>query len=357
LFSFWGQPLCSEVIQEIDILKGGIGEYMNTINTIYKKLCERLTQDSLVQFISRIGVHLSLIYPKVKARLHIRSLKNKYPESPLFLREINGSKMLLDTRDRGLSTELLLKGIREPLSTAYIQNEIKPGDICIDIGANIGYYALLEAKIVGPTGKVYAIEPVASNIELLKKNIQLNNYENIMISKLAIGDKNQIGYISLSSNSNLHSLNDSVILDKNAVEEVEIITLDDFLNNKEYPSLIRMDTEGYEDNIIQGLKKTLSKNTPLKIFIEFHSCFMKDGGLRLLETLRDYNFKVKAIFIEQQGLIKDEYKFTNIFYNYFMKKLGSFNNNIENYDIEINDIIKDLDKIRRNFCEIFFVRK
>jgi protein-L-isoaspartate O-methyltransferase len=81
--------------------------------------------------------------------------------------------MYLRIRDKGVSRQLALVGVREKFSTETLQGELREGDCVVDIGANIGYYALMEARLVGSYGKVYAIEPVSYNFQLLENNIQL----------------------------------------------------------------------------------------------------------------------------------------------------------------------------------------
>ena len=66
-------------------------------------------------------------------------------------------------------------GVYEPNVTTVFQSSVRTGDIVLDIGANIGYYTLLASKLVGPTGKVYAVEPSQINRLRLQHNLQLNN--------------------------------------------------------------------------------------------------------------------------------------------------------------------------------------
>lgn len=88
--------------------------------------------------------------------------------------EVLGSKMIINPDDFGIHRDLFLDRIREPLATAHIQSFLKKNDVVLEVGANIGYYALIEAQICK---KVYAVEPVISNINHLRKNIKLNNYK------------------------------------------------------------------------------------------------------------------------------------------------------------------------------------
>ena len=88
---------------------------------------------------------------------------------------VQGSLMHLDKFDE---SDLSINGIYEPLETEIIKEKIQNGDIVIDIGASIGYFTLLLAKLVGTTGKVFAFEPEPSNFSLLNENIKLNKYNN-----------------------------------------------------------------------------------------------------------------------------------------------------------------------------------
>ena len=77
----------------------------------------------------------------------------------------------------------------EPETTGLLQRVIEPGMVVVDVGAHVGYYALLAAKRVGPQGKVYAFEPDPTNYALLLKNIELNGYRNILTTGEAVSDR------------------------------------------------------------------------------------------------------------------------------------------------------------------------
>jgi FkbM family methyltransferase len=73
--------------------------------------------------------------------------------------------------------------------TKFLKKIIKKGDTVIDVGANIGYYTLLFSKLVGKEGKIYAYEPLPENFKLLKKNIFINKYKNIVLINRALSNK------------------------------------------------------------------------------------------------------------------------------------------------------------------------
>ena len=72
--------------------------------------------------------------------------------------------------------------------TDVVTKEIQPGDTVLDLGANIGYFTLLFAKLVGNNGIVFAFEPEPQNIALLTKNIKINNYKNVTLVPKAVSN-------------------------------------------------------------------------------------------------------------------------------------------------------------------------
>ncbi len=215
----------------------------------------------------------------------------------VIVRDIQGSRMCLDIRDKGVSRELALAGVREGLLTRTLRGALKEGDCVVDVGANIGYYALMEARLLGPRGRVYAVEPVPHNMELLRKSIQLNGYENIETFQIGIGKDNGAATMYLSDHPNWCSFYPprKII----GTIEVEIASLDTFLRDKRRPDLIRMDTEGYEYEIIAGMSGVLESGIPLKLLIEFHPDLMgRERAAEFLSNLKKHGFRLKKVILE-----------------------------------------------------------
>ncbi|SVC72652.1 uncharacterized protein METZ01_LOCUS325506, partial [marine metagenome] len=84
------------------------------------------------------------------------------------VRSVHNYKLYLDTRDQGLSRTLSLFGQREVDHYLMLHAILKPGMNVLDIGANIGYYAIMESIAIGSSGSVIAIEPILPNIEMLR---------------------------------------------------------------------------------------------------------------------------------------------------------------------------------------------
>ena len=187
--------------------------------------------------------------------------------------EVNGYKLKLIPEDTGISTELALFKTHEPLNTKLLRDSLREGMVCLDVGANIGYYTLLESKIVGDTGKVIAIEPSPINFPVLEKNLEMANTKNVDSFCLAGGDKNGMLRFFLDKQSNLSRIlgEDEIVKKSDSIVDVPVKSLDFFIDelNLKKIDFLRMDVEGYEYYIYKGMRNSLKKFKPI-IQMEFH---------------------------------------------------------------------------------------
>ena len=208
--------------------------------------------------------------------------------------EIDGQKMHLDKKD---SLRLSIKKTHEPFETALFNKEVRPGDIVLDIGAHIGYFTLRFAKKVGNTGKVFAFEPDPESFAILKKNVELNGYKNVILVNKAVSDRNARLKLYLSeystSDNRLYESEDT----RNSVE-VDTIRMDDYFTNKQQKvDFIKMDIQGSEANALRGMPDIL-KNNKLKLSTEFWPIGLKQCGSdaeEYLNVLVSYGFKLYKI--------------------------------------------------------------
>ena len=177
--------------------------------------------------------------------------------------------MLLDTHDRGISRTLILFGERELEHRKLLQDIIRPGMTIFDIGANIGYYVLMENVILNGTGRIVAIEPSPANVKLLCQNLALNNIENVITVEAAVSESEEDRELFLSEQSNLNSFHPK----EETGEKLETIrvrstTVPALVREYGPPDLIRMDVEGHEVEIINAMLPELDagKMAPTIIF-------------------------------------------------------------------------------------------
>ena len=164
-----------------------------------------------------------------------------------------GASMLCDPNEM-LQHNVLNFGVWEPNVSATIAQMLSPGDVCIDVGANVGYDTLLAATVVGPMGMVVAIEASPSIFELLSENVAANDPRNIRLVNKAASDKP--GTIPLYKGPS-HNIGRSTILSERGFEletNIEALPLHAILTPEELAkaSFIKIDIEGAEGPVLQN---------------------------------------------------------------------------------------------------------
>lgn len=181
----------------------------------------------------------------------------------------------------------------EPYETALTLAHLQPGDVYVDVGANIGYYTLVAARCVGAAGQVIAYEPDADNFALLQANLALNQLPQVKAFRCALSDKNAAGQLFLSEDN----FGDHRIYDSPGMRECRAITL---VNGAEHLGqqttridFLKVDTQGSEFFVLQGLWPLLEKNRAhMRMIVELCPYGIRHSGacghdlVRLLEELK-----------------------------------------------------------------------
>jgi FkbM family methyltransferase len=293
-------------------------------------------------------------YRAIKEKRMVESLvENK----KTILTNVNGYRMILDGEKSGIHHELILNRIREPLATAEMKHNIKSGEIILEAGANIGYYALLESQIVGKKGKIYAIEPARDNFKYLLANIKENKFTNIFPSKLALGDKNGNVTLNIYESENWNTVVDIPYAQKKSQEKIRLQKLDSFLRDKQKPDFIRMDVEGYEYEIFRGMENLLKNNPPRGLFVETHFYIMgEEKSIDFLENLKRKGYEVSKYFLDKKPT-------PHIFLlDVLIEKLEQIKDGLpvasgEVRGVTMDDLIKNKFNLRGGAPEIFFELK
>ncbi len=179
--------------------------------------------------------------------------------------------------------KILCKGYYEPWVSDFIARSLKPGQVAIDIGANIGCHTLVMASAVGQGGMVLAFEPNPRILLRLQANLRLNRFDHVKALSTALGDKPGNASIFIPSeldhNQGVASMHKANLGGACQEIPIEVRLLDDVVRelNLQRVDLIKMDVEGHEWQVLLGAKQTLLRFKPVLLF-EFSNRQWNNGG-------------------------------------------------------------------------------
>lgn len=160
-----------------------------------------------------------------------------------------------------------------------ISSMIEPGTVFYDVGANVGFYSLLAAALVGPQGQVFAFEPLPRNVTYLRKHLELNRVSNVEILELAIAEQNGMASFIPEPSGFMGRLSDTGCL------PVAVASLDSLLEKGRLvpPHSIKIDIEGAELFALRGAATRIQQYRPL-IFLATHGRDLHTACCNLLKS-------------------------------------------------------------------------
>lgn len=221
-------------------------------------------------------------------------------------RRIYDFEMFLDAQDKGISRTLLLFGKRELDHRYILQSVLEPGMTVFDIGANIGYYVLIESELMGD-GNIIAVEPEPTNIELLKSNLEINGVENVVVISGAVSDRHGVRDFHLADMANLGTFHATGSVVKHLTSEVisvETWTVSEIMQEHGPPDLIRMDVEGHEVVIMDSMLDDIlsGKLTPLILFETHLTRYSAENDMvSTLESFFEVGYQVRYLGSSSQA--------------------------------------------------------
>jgi FkbM family methyltransferase len=234
-----------------------------------------------------------------------------------WLRTEWGGKLIVDTTDLLMSPWLLLDGVWEPDVTEWFRSALKPGMTFVDVGANVGYFSVLAAFLVGWDGRVIAFEAMPATHELLAKNVIVNwmttfaTAENLAVYR----DSRRLKFYVRKyyhGNSSLAPVSheEGRLFDDIQEIEVQAISLDEYLcKNPARPDVIKVDVEGSELQVFRGARQTLTDNPDVIVMCEWSQDQIRtaeDDPAELVEEWRGHGFKVYRIDTGMKQLSYEE---------------------------------------------------
>ncbi|MGA2237810.1 MAG: FkbM family methyltransferase [Candidatus Bathyarchaeia archaeon] len=229
--------------------------------------------------------------------------------------EIQGSKMYVDVFHPDASMRRTFRAyatskVHEKSTTDLFRSIVREGDVVVDLGANIGYFTMLAAKLVGKRGRVYAFEPEPRNYRYLLSNIELNGYDNVIAIHKAVSDRSgkvklfmcpyDTGHHTINKYDGIQAYRPTFVDEKKEFIEVDQISLDEFFQGVMTPvNVIKMDIEGAEMLALSGMSQLIEKNDTLSMLVEFFPLLISKMGQSPEEFIRrileDFGFEVFVV--------------------------------------------------------------
>lgn len=183
---------------------------------------------------------------------------------------LEGFKLVVHQHDSIISQSIKQSKIWAESETRVFRELITPGMVVVDVGANIGYFSLLASTLVGSNGCVHAFEPDPVNCNLLRKNVRLNRASNVEVIQAALSNNDEPVDLFLDSNNKGdHRIWDPTGESRTRIT-VKCTTLDRYLHETStVPSFIKIDVQGAEGRVLEGMTKTLEENAPTYLILEF----------------------------------------------------------------------------------------
>jgi FkbM family methyltransferase len=217
----------------------------------------------------------------VAARVPAERIESKY--GPLWMR----------ADDHVMRPATKNSGVWEPTETQVLSTLVRPDCRFLDVGAHIGYFSVV-ANASAPNVVVDAIEPSPTTASLLRLNLFANNV-NGTVWELAVGDKRDtLGFTEAD-----HNPGDGRVVpgmwEANVV--VPVLTADELFPDAVF-HVIKIDVQGFEDEVLEGMQNIIRRSPELKVLVEFFPGALADRGRRPMDTLRSYEamgFRIEAL--------------------------------------------------------------
>lgn len=160
-------------------------------------------------------------------------------------------------------------GIYEMPVQETLSQYLKPGDIFYDIGANVGFFTIVAAKLVGSSGKVYAFEPEAENVATLRHNAQINRFTHVSAIAKAVSRTTGQAEFLLANYCGGHTLATvGSRADARDVISIDVVSIDDAIGQNEIdpPTFVKIDVEGAEIDVLYGMTQTIKEYQPIILY-------------------------------------------------------------------------------------------
>jgi FkbM family methyltransferase len=187
--------------------------------------------------------------------------------------------VLCSSSDHALLAQLVDTGDLEPGTRQLIQRILHPGDLFVDVGANVGLHTIAAARAMQGIGKIIAFEPFEETKRLLEKTAWINGFSEIIkIHQAAVSHQSGYEDLFLGATSGHHSLYASEASNQFPSVRVPTVRLDDVISKGEAITLLKIDVEGAELDVLRGATEAISNSSDLALIVEFGASHLKHNG-------------------------------------------------------------------------------
>ena len=200
----------------------------------------------------------------------------------------------------GASNPDYVLGRNEQPVQELFATHVRPGDTVMDVGANVGFFTMVSARLSGPTGRVIAIEPAPANAALIRENARANGFAHVEVIEAAAGARGGTAELWIAAYAGGHALSTADRPpDAQALVAVPLLAIDELVRDGKVPvpDLVKIDVEGAELDVVEGMEATLQQHRPTLI-VEIDDA---DAGAleakwaRLVELLDRHGYAVERV--------------------------------------------------------------
>jgi FkbM family methyltransferase len=252
-----------------------------TFSQIIKKTQNTLSKHGFMGVLSKVWMYIHRFFRKFTFKPYTIQRTVQGEEITFFIADVIGE-------------EWYTKLHEDVPEIRWLKEHLSAGDYVVDCGAHHGLMSVLCAKWVGEKGRVTTFEALPTNAEVIKKNVLLNGLSNVTIRNEAVGKEN--GTISFTLDSNASVATD---VDKRTIE-VPLVNLDSALETA--PTLLKIDVEGFELEVLKGASKLLQSRPALAI--EIHCIMYNEPAAQVKELLdllpmNDYQVWIQNAYYDE----------------------------------------------------------
>jgi FkbM family methyltransferase len=235
------------------------------------------------------------------SREHSRALY--LGERTVLCRVLGKYLVYADAQETGITPHLAMDGYWESWITLALARTVQPGWHCLDVGANHGYYTLVMADASGPEGRVVPVEPTPRLVDLLRQTLDVNGFPHVdVVAKAASDSDGETLQLVIPARRSMNASLRAEVGDTDEAVSVESVTIDSITRDWPRVDLIKIDVEGAEESVWQGMQRTLADNRGIVVLLELNVDRYNDPRA-FLSVIEEAGFRLRYIDVDAE--VKD----------------------------------------------------